>query len=68
VVDIDAYAMLCVLPDLAPAAVNADATPRIIEYLARIAARESVRAALRCARTPHPEWQFVPGVEASRWG
>ena len=68
VADIDAYAMLCVLPDLAPAAVNADATPRIIEYLARIAARESVRAALRCARTPHPERQFVPGVEASRWG
>jgi glutathione S-transferase len=68
VADIDAYPMLCVLPDLAPAIVNADATPRITEYLGRIAARESVRAALRCARTPHPERQFVPGVEASRWG
>jgi GST-like protein len=66
--DIDAYPMLCVLPDLAPAAVNAQATPRICEYLSRIAARDSVREALRTARTEHPERQFVPGIEASRWG
>jgi glutathione S-transferase len=68
VADIDAYPMLCVLPDLAPAAVNPAATPRISEYLGRIAARGSVRAALRTARTEHPERQFVPGAEASRWG
>jgi glutathione S-transferase len=68
VADIDAYPMLCVLPDLAPAMVNSSATPRIIDYLGRIEARESVRAARRCARTPHPERQFVPGIEASRWG
>jgi GSH-dependent disulfide-bond oxidoreductase len=68
VADIDAYPMLCVLPDLAPAVVNAGATPRIAEYLARVAARESVREALRTAGTAHPERQFVPGVEASRWG
>jgi glutathione S-transferase len=68
VADIDAYPMLCVLPDLAPAVVNPDATPRITEYLGRIAARDSVREALRHARTEHPERQFVPGIEASRWG
>ncbi len=68
VADIDAYPMLCVLPDLAAAEVNPDATPRIAEYLARIAARESVRQALGSARTDHPERHFVPGVEASRWG
>jgi len=68
VADIDAYAMLCVLPDLASALVNPDATPRIMEYLGRIAARDSVREALRAARTEHPQRQFVPGVEASRWG
>jgi len=68
VADIDAYPMLCVLPDLAPAAVNLAATPRISEYLGRIAARGSVREALRTARTEHPEQQFVPGAEASRWG
>ncbi len=66
--DIDAYPMLCVLPDLAPAAVNAQSTPRILEYLARIAERASVRQALRTANTAHPERQFVPGIEASRWG
>ena len=66
--DIDAYPLLCVLPDLAPAAVNARSTPRIVEYVARIADRASVRAALRSARTPHPERSFVPGLEASRWG
>ena len=68
IADIDAYPMLCVLPDLAPAVVNPAATPRISEYLATIASRDSVRAALRSARTPHPERQFVPGMEASRWG
>jgi len=68
VADIDAYPMLCVLPDLAGAVVNLSATPRIIEYLARIAARESVREALRSAHTAHPERHFVPGVEAARWG
>ena len=68
VADIDAYPMLCVLPDLAPAVVDPTATPRIVEYLARMAARDSVREALRSARTGHPERQFVPGVEAARWG
>jgi glutathione S-transferase len=68
IADIDAYAMLCVLPDLAPAKVNPTATPRIADYLARIAARESVREALRTARTPHPSRHFVPGLEAARWG
>ncbi len=68
VADIDAYPMLCVLPDLAPTAVNSAATPRILEYLARIAARESVSTALKGAHTAHPERQFVPGLEASRWG
>ena len=66
--DIDAYPMLCVLPDLAPALVNRVVTPRILEYLERIAARDSVRAALRCARTDHPQRQVVPGIEAARWG
>jgi glutathione S-transferase len=68
IADIDAYAMLCTLPDLAPAVVNAAATPRIVEYLARIARRDSVREALRNARTERPGQYFVPGIEAARWG
>jgi GSH-dependent disulfide-bond oxidoreductase len=66
--DIDAYPMLCVLPDLAPTAVNGRSTPRIAGYLARIAARNSVREALQTARSAHPERHFVPGIEAPRWG
>lgn len=68
VADIDAYPMLCLLPDLAPAIVNGEATPRITEYLGRIESRDSVRASLKFARTEHPRHQFVPGLEASRWG
>jgi GST-like protein len=68
VADIDAYAMLCVLPDLTPAMVDPGVTPHIIEYLERVGARDSVRAARRSARSEHPERQFVPGMEASRWG
>jgi GSH-dependent disulfide-bond oxidoreductase len=68
VADIDAYPMLCVLPDLAPELVSPSVTPCIIEYIARVAARDAVRRALLTARTPHPERQFVPGMETSRWG
>lgn len=68
VADIDAFAMLRVLPDLTPGLVNGDATPRIAEYLARIEARPAVRAALALSRSGSPERHFVPGVEPSRWG
>jgi glutathione S-transferase len=68
IADIDAFAMLTVLPDLAPDVVNATATPRIIEYLARIGIRDSVRKALGVTRTGSPHEDFVPGAEASRWG
>jgi glutathione S-transferase len=68
IADIDAFAMLRVLPDLTPELVNDSATPRISEYLARIAARPAVRAALAMSRSGKPEQHFVPGVEPSRWG
>lgn len=68
IADIDAFAMLRVIPDLAPEVVNATVTPRISEYLERIAARPAVAAALAISRTGNPERHFVPGVEPSRWG
>jgi glutathione S-transferase len=68
IADIDAFAMLRVIPDLAPDIVNATATPRIMEYLERIAARPAVKTALSLSRSGKPEQQFVPGVEPSRWG
>jgi GST-like protein len=68
IADIDAFAMLKVLPDLAPQVVSREATPRLWEYLGRIAERPSVRQALAMSRSGRPEQHFVPGVEASRWG
>lgn len=68
IADIDAFAMLLALPELAPDVVNGTATPRILDFLARMRARPAVRAALARSRTGHPERAFVPGAEASRWG
>jgi glutathione S-transferase len=68
IADIDAFAMLRVLPDLAPEQLNSAATPRIVAFLERIAQRPAVRTALATARSPNPERYFVPGVEAARWG
>jgi GSH-dependent disulfide-bond oxidoreductase len=68
IADIDAFAMLVALPALAPDVVNAAATPRILDFLARMRARPAVQAALAHSRTGRPEEAFVPGPEASRWG
>ena len=68
IADIDAFAMLRVLPDLAPELVNERETPRTLEFLARIEARPAVKAALATSRSGNPTQHFVPGVEPSRWG
>jgi glutathione S-transferase len=68
IADIDAYALLNTVPDLAPDVANESATPRLMEYLARIAQRPSVKAALAISRSGKPAQHFVPGVEPSRWG
>ena len=68
IADIDAFAMLRVIPDLVPELVNPAATPRLCEYLARIEARPAVRPALAMSRSGKPQQHFVPGVEPSRWG
>jgi glutathione S-transferase len=68
IADIDAFAMLRPLPDLAPALVNPRDTPRIADFLARIEARPAVQAALATSRSGKPAQHFVPGVEPSRWG
>jgi glutathione S-transferase len=68
IADIDAFALLRCLPDLAPELVNPQSTPRIAEYLRRIEARPAVQAALATTRSGQPGRHFVPGVEPSRWG
>ncbi|MGH8259209.1 MAG: glutathione S-transferase family protein, partial [Steroidobacteraceae bacterium] len=66
--DIDAFALLAPLPDLAPDTVSERATPRILEFLARVRERPAVKKALARARTPRPQEAFIPGAEPSRWG
>jgi glutathione S-transferase len=68
IADIDAFAMLNVLPDLAPEVVNEHRTPRVSEFLHRMRERPAVRAALALSRTGKPQEAFVPGAEPSRWG
>ena len=68
IADIDAYALVDPLRDLAPEVVNDAQTPRLMSWLARIAKRPAVRAARARSRSGHPEQAFVPGVEPARWG
>jgi glutathione S-transferase len=68
IADIDAFCMLRVLPDLVPATLNQAIAPATMAWLQRIERRTAVTAALMFARTAHPEQQFAPGLEASRWG
>ncbi len=68
VADIDAFAMLAPLPDVAPQVVSESATPRIMQFLRRMRERPAVHQALALARTARPQEAFVPGAEPSRWG
>jgi GSH-dependent disulfide-bond oxidoreductase len=68
IADIDAFAMLRVLPDLAPEVVNPVSTPRTMDFIARMNERPAVRAALATSKSGKPQEHFVPGVEPSRWG
>jgi glutathione S-transferase/GST-like protein len=68
IADIDAFAMLSPLPELAPSLVSASASPHIMAFLQRMHSRPAVRTALALSRTGRPAEAFVPGPEASRWG
>ena len=68
VADIEAFAMLNPLPDLAPDLVSEQATPRVIDFINRMRERAAVRDALAMSQTGKPLQAFVPGTEASRWG
>lgn len=68
IADIDAFALLDPLVDLAPEIVNERAAPRVCEFLHRMRDRAAVRTALGTSRSGSPRTAFVPGVESSRWG
>ena len=68
IADIDAFALVDPLRELAPQIVNTTHTPRLSAWLTRIAERPAVRAARARSRSGHPERAFVPGIEQARWG
>ena len=68
IADIDAFAMLGVLPDLAPDVVSSKATPHVMEFLHKMRERRAVKDALAMSKTGKPQEAFVPGAEPSRWG
>ncbi len=68
IADIDAFAMINPLRDLAPDVVSEPATPRILDFLSHMRERPAVKAALAMSKTGNPQHAFVPGPEASRWG
>ena len=66
--DIAVFPTARALPLVAPDLVSDAATPRIMDWLERMAERPAVQAALRMSRTGRPEAVFAPGPEGSRWG
>jgi GST-like protein len=68
IADIDAFATLAPIPDLAPALLDERSAPRVMEFLQRMRERPAVRTALGMSRTGRPHEAFIPGTEPSRWG
>jgi glutathione S-transferase/GST-like protein len=68
IADIDIFAMLMGVPELAPDVVSVSASPHTMAFLQRMHARPAVRAALALSRTGRPAEAYVPGSEPSRWG
>ena len=68
IADIDTFALLRSLAELAPHIVNKDNAPATLAWLGRIAGRPAVRKALTKYGKLEPGTAFAPGPEHSRWG
>lgn len=69
IADINAFAMISGLREVAPHIVNERDAPHVIGWTARIAKRPAVRAALSSPGLKRrSDMVFVPGPEHSRWG
>ena len=68
IADIDTYAMVASLQDLAPGLIDREASPRTLGWLDRIAARPAVSAVLTQHSRRPGQPLFAPGPEHSRWG
>lgn len=66
--DIDLYALLAPVPDLAEEVLNPRVAPRTVAWIESVKGRPAVTAALATSRTGKPLEAFSPGPEHSRWG
>lgn len=68
IADIDTFAMMCSLTDVAPDIVNEDKAPNTLAWLARVADRRAVKAVMASGTKHEVGRVFAPGPEHSRWG
>jgi glutathione S-transferase len=68
IADIDAFAMIRNLPDLAPGQIDGADTPRLADFVARMEKRPAVQRALAMGWGRDAARTFLPGPEISRWG
>jgi GST-like protein len=68
IADIDLFAMIRNLPDLAPGLIDGGDTPSLDAFVARMAARPAVQRALALGWGGDAARTFLPGPEISRWG
>ncbi len=68
IADIDTFALMRSLKDLAPHIVNADNSPATLAWLNRISERPAVEAVFSKYGSLEPDTAFAPGPEHSRWG
>lgn len=68
IADIDTFALMRSLKDLAPEFVNVDKSPSTIAWLDRVSGRPAVKDALSTHGKLEAGTAFAPGPEHSRWG
>jgi glutathione S-transferase/GST-like protein len=68
IADIDTFAMVNSLADIASGIVNSDDAPKTMAWLERIADRPAVKAVIASGTKHEAGKVFAPGPEHSRWG
>jgi glutathione S-transferase len=68
IADIDTFAMIHGLRNLAPTVINETNTPKTLDWYSRIAARAAVKDALATESERYSGPLYAPGPEHSRWG
>ena len=68
IADIDTFAMITSLQDVASGIVNRDAAPNTFDWLDRVAERPAVKTVMANGTKHEVGKVFAPGPEHSRWG